>query len=90
MSYRCDICTRQSRPGQPKLRHAIKRWDGQIARELAVCTVCNRELLAGARVKQLRAAFVAQTTTDIPDILPEPKDPPTPIGQPAARRESLT
>lgn len=60
--YLCDICEQPSERGAPKLRHVIKRKDGNIARELAVCVDCNRRLASGATPDQLRRAWKARLT----------------------------
>ena len=46
--YRCQICLNISQPGQDMLRHVIERprrsCGTEIAREVAVCRKCHREL----------------------------------------------
>ena len=49
--YRCQICLNISQPGQDMLRHVIERprrsCGTEIAREVAVCRKCHKELQTG-------------------------------------------
>ena len=38
--YRCGICPNVSPPRQPQRRHPVLRPNGQIAREVSVCSAC--------------------------------------------------
>lgn len=52
--YRCSLCAQPSRPGQPRLLHVVKRADGSILKELAVCSDCQNALASGKTLAQLR------------------------------------
>lgn len=52
--YRCDICNQTSKAGSPKLKHVIKRPDGNIAKEVPACSDCNHQLGRGLTLAQLR------------------------------------
>lgn len=41
--YRCTICGAVSQPRQARLTRAIKRADGSILKELALCRSCHEE-----------------------------------------------
>lgn len=51
MSYRCQVCLDVSQPGHDMLRHVISRprctSGEEIAREVAVCRKCHKELQTG-------------------------------------------
>lgn len=73
MSYRCEVCTNPVGARHPRLTHALKRPDGSISRELAVCHLCRHYLAAGYTVTQV----VALRT-------PAPPPPPRPVVVPSA------
>ena len=63
--YLCDICRTCSPPGQPRLTFAVMRrwWDAldherrDIAREVACCPKCKRNLDAGQSLAALERHF---------------------------------
>jgi len=56
VSYRCQRCREIVPRGQPVRRHVIKRADGSIERELAVCEGCEESIKV---VKQRKSAVVS-------------------------------
>lgn len=58
MCYRCEVCHEVSRPKQQQLRYAVLRprpvtpWNlvpgTEVAREVAVCPTCHRDLTVGS------------------------------------------
>lgn len=66
MSYRCEVCSRQVKPRQPRLTHVVERAvkDGpltnvrkEIAAEVAVCQDCHFQLeTVGAPLAEVRRA----------------------------------
>ena len=65
MSYRCEICADVAPPGQPMIRHVVERhrpqtpWGGagtEIAKEIAVCSACARDLRMRENLPTLFAA----------------------------------
>jgi len=54
VSYQCSLCDDVVAAGTKKLRHVVKRPDGQIERELAVCQTCDNLLRAGHRIEEVR------------------------------------
>ena len=59
MSYQCSICPNVADRGASQLKHVVKRADGSIARELAVCAECHACLKSGyplATVQKIRGA----------------------------------
>lgn len=91
MCYRCDICQRPSTPGRPKRRHVVKRADGNIHRELAVCGECQFRIEAGTPLATLeRTARNARmlwqskqldTHSITPATTPAPRQPAPMIGR---------
>ncbi len=53
MSYRCQVCKGECPPRQPRLTHVVKRKDGSILTEYAVCAACQAALAAGAKPSDL-------------------------------------
>ncbi len=53
MSYKCAICKQVVPAGQPRLVHLVKRQDGSVSREIAVCRHCHESLTGGATVATL-------------------------------------
>lgn len=57
--YRCEVCRSTCPKGAPRLTHALKRPGGQIARELAVCPACKKDLSCGCSLRDLQ--YIHQT-----------------------------
>lgn len=57
VSYRCEICDGNTKPGQQMLRHVIYKPDGNIAREMAVCGYCKTELDGGMGLDALARRY---------------------------------
>lgn len=55
MCYRCDVCRTVTPPGQHKLTWNVKRPNGQIAKQLAVCDECHYNLNRGVELSSIRA-----------------------------------
>ena len=53
MSYRCQLCYQPTAVGAPRLVHLVKRPDGSISRELAICRLCHEHLASGETVKTM-------------------------------------
>ena len=54
MSYRCSLCDDVVPGGTKVKRHVVKRPDGQIERELPVCSTCDALLRAGHRIEEVK------------------------------------
>lgn len=67
MSYRCKTCRGIVPSGKPRLVHLVKRADGSIARELAVCATCQDFLARGTSASNLTAT---PTTESVVDAVP--------------------
>lgn len=63
--YKCEVCKEPSAPNQPKRRLVVKRPDGQIEKEMAVCVDCDALLKTGMSHREVwsfRAAPIEATT----------------------------
>lgn len=82
--YRCELCNACSKPGEPRLTHAIQRrvrrtgtipdgqsWRLEIARELAVCRECDRQLKRGGSLNDMLKAGEDQRRAEEPPPLLE-------------------
>ena len=54
--YRCSICSAVRPRGQPRLTHIIHRANGDIDRELPVCSGCQFLLHSGKTLADLTQA----------------------------------
>lgn len=83
--YRCNVCARVSPRGMPRLNYVVKRRDGSIERELAVCGECDGKLRSGVPLDRLVRSLNGQAS---PEALAAARvyPPPAPPAAPAAPR----
>ncbi len=53
MSYRCGICQEAVDQCTLMCRHVVKRPDGQIEREIAICRECDMGFKSGYNLQQM-------------------------------------
>jgi hypothetical protein len=54
MMFNCQVCNRTSRSSEPCHRYYLRKPDGNIRKELTVCTGCNIKLNAGMPMDIIR------------------------------------
>lgn len=70
MSFKCQVCKQPQPAGTQRKLHVIRRKDGSVQRELAVCDPCHAVLVGGVPVRQ--AMVEAGTAT--PMIVEPPQE----------------
>ncbi len=64
MCYKCSVCQNPVPAGQPQRRHVVKKPDGNVLREVAVCESCQAGLRSGYTLATLVRMVGKQVTAD--------------------------
>ncbi len=90
--YKCEMCQESSKPGEPRRVHVLykpsARHSGvEVAREVAVCELCEFELGSGRKtLDQLVAEHapvveVPEAPATAPPVVPPPPAGPVVVGR---------